>query len=110
MLKVLDPIVDLKDKDDVVLLRVSVSGLKDGKEETYHFEMTTFNDKINHVTAMARSTAYTISAVAQMIGSGAITKKGVYAPENIVPGDLYIYEMEKRGVMIKESVNSTHLV
>lgn len=109
MLKVLDPIVDLRDKDDVVLLRVTVSGQKDGNEESFNFEMTTFNDKINRVTAMARSTAYTISAVAQMIGSGAITKKGVYAPENIVPGDIYIKEMEKRGVIIKESIGSTTL-
>ncbi|MGV3488628.1 MAG: saccharopine dehydrogenase C-terminal domain-containing protein [Tuberibacillus sp.] len=110
MLKVLDPIVDLRDKDDVVLLRVSVSGIKDGQPKTYDFEMITFNDKINHVTAMARSTAFTISAVAQMIGSGAITKRGVFAPENIVPGDLYIKEMEKRGVIIKESEKSSVLV
>jgi lysine 6-dehydrogenase len=110
MLKVLDPIVDLRDKDDVVLLRVTVSGVKDGEDASFNFEMTTFNDKINHVTAMARSTAYTISAVAQMIGSGVITKKGVYAPENIVPGDKYIKEMEKRGVIIKESKGATTLV
>ncbi|MFC7392779.1 saccharopine dehydrogenase family protein [Scopulibacillus cellulosilyticus] len=104
MLKVLDPIVDLKDKDDVVLLRVSVSGTKAGEQCTYSYEMTTFNDKINHVTAMARSTAYTISVAAQMIANGTITKKGVYPPEQIVPGDHYIEEMKKRGVIIKESV------
>lgn len=104
LLKVLDPIVDLGDKDDVVLLRVAVTGTKDGERHTYEYEMTTFNDKVNHVTAMARSTAYTISVVAQMLGSGAISKKGVYPPEKIVPGDLYIDEMKKRGVIIKESV------
>jgi len=102
MLKVLDPILDLGDKDDVVLLRVIVSGVKGGQPQTHIFEMTTYNDKANRVTAMARSTAYTISVVAQMIGSGTISKRGVYAPENIVPGDLYIKEMEKRGVIIKE--------
>ncbi|TCP27029.1 lysine 6-dehydrogenase [Scopulibacillus darangshiensis] len=104
LLKVLDPIVDLGKKDDVVLLRVSVSGIKDGKRRTYEYEMTTFNDKINHVTAMARSTAYTIAVCAQMLGNGAINKKGVYPPEKIVPGDLYIEEMKKRGVIIKETM------
>lgn len=103
MLKVLDPIVDLKDKDDVVLLRVSVSGTKDGQPKTYEYEMITYNDKTNRVTAMARSTAYTISVVAQMIASGVITKRGVYAPETIVPGEVYIQEMAKRGVIIKET-------
>ncbi|WP_077615845.1 saccharopine dehydrogenase family protein [Caenibacillus caldisaponilyticus] len=107
MLKVLDPILDLGDKDDVVLLRVIVSGVKGGQPQTHIFEMTTYNDKANRVTAMARSTAYTISVVAQMIGSGTISKRGVYAPENIVPGDLYIKEMEKRGVIIKERVEQS---
>lgn len=107
MLKVLDPILDLGDKDDVVLLRIIVSGVKGGQPQTHIFEMTTYNDKANRVTAMARSTAYTISVVAQMIGSGTISKRGVYAPENIVPGDLYIKEMEKRGVIIKERVEQS---
>ena len=53
-------------------------------------------------TAMARATANTISIVAQMIGNGTITKRGVHPPENIVPGELYIEEMKKRGVDIIE--------
>lgn len=110
LLKVLDPIVDLRDKDDVVLLRVIVTGLKDGERESRIFEMTTFNDKNHRVTAMARSTAYTISAVAQMIGRGDISEKGVFAPESIVPGDIYIKEMAKRGVNIKEYTESASSV
>jgi len=101
-LKVLDPIVELGDKDDVVLLRVAVSGAKDGKPATHQFEMVTYKDRNTNVTAMARATANTISAVAQMIGSGIIKDKGVYPPEKIVPGDVYIKEMAKRGVTIKE--------
>ncbi|MBM7552226.1 saccharopine dehydrogenase family protein [Thalassobacillus pellis] len=102
-LKVLDPIVDLKDKDDAVLLRVKVTGEKDGLTETFSYEMTTFKDRTNNVTAMARATANTISVVAQMLGNGTITKRGVYPPEQIVPGNNYIAEMAKRGVTIHES-------
>ncbi|HAM80317.1 saccharopine dehydrogenase C-terminal domain-containing protein [Ornithinibacillus bavariensis] len=101
-LKVLDPIVELGEKDDAVLLRVVVSGIKDGSEATYQYEMATFKDRKHQVTAMARATANTISVVAQMIGNGTIDKKGVYPPEQIVPGDVYIQEMAKRGVVIKE--------
>lgn len=107
LLKVLDPIVDLKDKDDAVLLRVKVSGEKDGGPATFDYGMTTFKDRENNVTAMARATANTISVVAQMIGNGTIMKPGVYPPEQIVPGDAYIKEMAKRGVMIGESRNDT---
>ncbi|WP_156291728.1 saccharopine dehydrogenase family protein [Oceanobacillus salinisoli] len=101
-LKVLDPIVELGDKDDVVLLRVIVSGLKDGQPTTFEYEMVTYKDQATQVTAMARATANTISTVAQMIGNGIIKEKGVYPPEKIVPGDTYMKEMAKRGVMIKE--------
>lgn len=105
LLKVLEPIVQLHDKEDVTLLRVIVSGMKAGKPKTYTYEMITFKDKKNNVTAMARCTAYTISVVAQMIANGTIMKKGVLPPEQIVPGDLYIQEMKKRGVSIHEKIS-----
>ncbi|MBR3118017.1 saccharopine dehydrogenase C-terminal domain-containing protein [Oceanobacillus profundus] len=102
-LKVLDPIVELGEKEDAVLLRVIVSGEKNGTEATYAYEMTTYKDRKTHVTAMARATANTISVVAQMIGDGTIAKKGVYPPEQIVPGHTYIEAMKKRGVNITET-------
>jgi lysine 6-dehydrogenase len=110
LLKVLDPIVDLKDKEDAVLLRVIVSGKKDGENETFTYEMITTKDRENNVTAMARATANTISTVAQLIGNGTIRKKGVHPPESIVPGDVYIKEMAKRNVHIQESHKETNKV
>ncbi|WP_042225036.1 saccharopine dehydrogenase family protein [Oceanobacillus manasiensis] len=102
LLKVLKPIVDLKDKKDAVLLRVIVSGEKVGKKTTYQYEMTTFKDDKVNITAMARATANTISVVAQMIGDKTISQTGVYPPEQIVPGEKYMVEMKKRGVLIDE--------
>jgi len=71
--------------------------------------MVTVKDPDTGVTAMARATAYTISAVAQMIGRGLIDKPGAYPPEMIVPGEEYIEEMAKRGVEIKETVHRSAL-
>lgn len=105
LLKVLDPIVDLKDKDDVTLLRVIVTGLQTSKEVSYTYEMICYKDKKENVTAMARATANTISVVAQMIGNGIIKDRGVLPPEKVVPGDKYIDEMKKRGVIITEFKN-----
>ncbi|MGP4073320.1 saccharopine dehydrogenase C-terminal domain-containing protein [Piscibacillus sp. B03] len=109
-LKLIEPIVELKDRDDAVLLRVMVGGTEDGVPVEYKYEMTTFKDRVNNITAMAQATANTISVVAQMIASGTITKRGVYPPERIVPGRAYIDEMGKRGVNIKESRSETALV
>ncbi|WP_033543061.1 saccharopine dehydrogenase family protein [Planococcus sp. CAU13] len=105
--EVLTPITELGDKEDAVVLRVTVTGTKDNEEMTYTYEMVTKKDGRSGVTAMARATAFTISAVAQMIGSGLIGKRGSYPPELIVPGDAYIQEMAKRGVEIKETVKRT---
>lgn len=103
LLKVLDPIVDLKDKDDAVLLRVKVTGKQNARPKTYEYEMITYKDRVTNVTAMARATANTISVAAQMVGNGTITKRGVYPPEQCVPGEVYMKEMAKRGVNILES-------
>lgn len=104
LLKTLDPIVELGDKDDAVLLRVIVSGDKAGQAKTYEYEMQTFKDREKNITAMARVTASTISIVAQLIGKGLIKDKGVYPPEFGVPGEIYIEELAKRGIEIKDTV------
>ncbi|MBO1913250.1 hypothetical protein J4G37_51630, partial [Microvirga sp. 3-52] len=82
----LAPQLRLGDKSDAVLLRVLVSGEKDGLPVTYEYDLVTEKDTTQNVTAMARATANTMSIVAQMIGTGKISKRGVYPPEKIVPG------------------------
>lgn len=106
---VLEPITALGDKQDAVVLRVMVSGVKAGEDISYEYNMATVKDPDTGVTAMARATAYTISVVAQMIGKGIIDKAGAYPPEMVVPGDEYIAEMAKRGVEIKETVHRSAL-
>lgn len=105
--EVLTPITELGDKEDAVVLRITVSGTKDNEDITFTYNMVTKKDRHSGVTAMARATAFTVSVVAQMIGSGLIDKRGSYPPELIVPGDAYISEMAKRGVKIKETVQRT---
>lgn len=102
MREFLTPKLKLGDKSDAVLLRVIVQGAQAKKEVTYEYNLITEKDTSKNITAMARATASTISIVAQMIGKGEITKRGVYPPEKIVPGKLYIEELAKRGVIIEE--------
>ena len=99
----LSPQLQLGKKSDAVLLRVIVSGEKDRAPLTYEYDLVTEKDTTSNITAMARATANTMSIVAQMIGTGAISKRGVYPPEKIVPGKQYIEALKKRGVIIQES-------
>src|SRR5699024_1394472 len=103
LLKVLDPLLELGEAKDAVLVRVIVSGTKDGKETTYTYEMITYKDMERQITAMARATATTISVVAQMIGNKTIVKRGVIPPEQIVPGKQYIEQMKRRDIIVKET-------
>ena len=100
----LSPQLRLGEKSDAVLLRVLVSGKKDGSPITYEYDLLTKKETSENITAMARATANTMSIVAQMIGTGEISKHGVYPPEKIVPGDHYIAELKKRGVVIEEKI------
>ncbi|MCM3709400.1 saccharopine dehydrogenase family protein [Sporosarcina luteola] len=102
----LSPQLRLGDKSDAVLLRVIVSGEAHGIPATYEYNMVTKKDLTVNETAMARATANTISIVAQMIGNGTITKRGVHPPETIIPGAEYIEAMKKRGVVIEETVRT----
>lgn len=102
MREYLTPKLKLGEKSDAVLLRVIVSGQKDQAQKTFTYNLITEKDTTRNVTAMARATASTISIVAQMIGKNLITKRGVYPPEEIIPGNLYIQELKNRGVSIEE--------
>lgn len=102
----LTPQLLLGEKQDAVLLKVIVSGVASGMAATYEYNMTVTKDTEMNETAMALATANTISVVAQMIGNGTITKRGVYPPEAIVPGYLYMEEMDKRGVHIAETIHT----
>lgn len=102
--------LELGTKPDAVLLRVIVAGEKAQQQVTYEYEMVVRKDMTINETAMARATANTISVVAQMIGNGVITNRGVFAPETIVPGDAYIEEMAKRGVVIKETSHKSAMI
>ncbi|MFJ7648755.1 saccharopine dehydrogenase family protein [Lysinibacillus sp. NPDC097279] len=102
--------LELGTKPDAVLLRVIVAGEKAQQQVTYEYEMVVRKDMTVNETAMARATANTISVVAQMIGDGVITERGVFAPETIVPGEPYIKEMAKRGVVIKETSHKSAMI
>ena len=105
----LSPQLRLGEKSDAVLLRVIISGEKDGTQVTYEYDLVAEKDLTVNETAMARATANTISIVAQMIGNGIITRRGAYPPEKIILANEYIAEMKKRGVIIEETIETNEV-
>lgn len=97
---------------DVVPMLVEVSGLKNGENVTYTYHMLDHFDKKRKVTALARTTAYTTSVVAQLVASKMIKEKGVIPPEKLGMNET-IYKkfmdlMKKRRIVVRESKKIRH--
>jgi lysine 6-dehydrogenase len=87
---------------DLVALRVFAEGTKAGKPKKIGWELVDYYDEENGISAMERSTGYSLSITAQMQARGEIGKSGVFTPDEAMPPQKYIDELAKRGVMIRE--------
>jgi lysine 6-dehydrogenase len=88
---------------DLVALRVEVRGIKGGKAAGTRWQLVDKYDEQRHVSAMMRTTGYSLAITGIMQVDGRIAKPGVYVPDECVPAAPYIAELAKRGVMIVES-------
>ena len=87
---------------DLVALKVEVTGRKDGKPHTVTFQLLDYYDEEHHISAMMRTTGYSLSITGQMQGDGRVTVKGVHTPDEAMPFQGYVDELRKRGVDIQE--------
>jgi lysine 6-dehydrogenase len=91
------------DGKDLVALRVVVSGTKGGKPKTLTWELIDRYDDQHHVSAMMRTTGYSLSITGMMQVRGQVKPPGVHTPDECVPAERYIAELAKRGVEIRQS-------
>jgi lysine 6-dehydrogenase len=68
------------------------------------FTLVDHYDPKTDMSAMMRTTAFPASIVLQMLASGAIAKRGAVLQERDVPADLFLDEMEKRGIKIQYAI------
>ena len=88
---------------DLVALRVVVSGKKSGSAATKTFELVDRYDEAHDISAMMRTTGYSLSITGLMQARRQVGPPGVYTPDECIPAATYIVELRKRGVDIKES-------
>ena len=87
---------------DLVALRVVVSGKKAGKSATKTFQLVDRYDEAHHVSAMMRTTGYSLSITGLMQVRGQVKPSGVHTPDECMPAEAYIAELRKRGIDLKE--------
>ena len=90
---------------DLVALRVVVTGTTGGKPITHTFELVDRYDAAHGVSAMMRTTGYSLSITGQLQAEGAVTPAGVHTPDECMPGERYIVELAKRGIAITQTVS-----
>jgi saccharopine dehydrogenase-like NADP-dependent oxidoreductase len=92
---------------DIVVLKVEVVGVENGKKTSYSYHLLDNYDKKQGITAMARTTAYPASIVAQLMLKKAVKEKGVVPPEKIGMDKKLFSQfsdgLKKRGIKVSET-------
>lgn len=91
---------------DLVAMKIEVSGVKNDKHVRYIYHMLDHYDETQGITAMARTTAYPASIIAQLMLRKAVKEKGVVPLEKLGMSEeffsAFLNELENRGVKIAE--------
>jgi len=87
---------------DLVALQVRVTGRKDGAAKGVTFRLIDRYDCEHGISAMMRTTGYSLSITGQMQADGRVALKGVHTPDEAMPFRPYVEELAKRGVRIEE--------
>jgi lysine 6-dehydrogenase len=88
---------------DLLALRVTVTGTKGGKPAKRQFDLIDRYDEAHGISAMMRTTGFSLSITGQMQVRGEVQPPGVWTPDECMPAERYIAELRKRGMDVKES-------
>ena len=88
---------------DMVALRVVVEGRKNGDVKKITYDLIDRFDQKNGISAMERTTGYSLSITGQLQADRKV-KSGVFTPDQAISADLYIQELGKRGIEIRQTV------
>ena len=87
---------------DLVALQVQVTGARQGKATSVTFRLLDYYDAKHGISAMMRTTGYSLAITGQMQVDGRVTAKGVHTPDEAIPFRDYVSELGKRGIRIEE--------
>lgn len=101
--KILAPKMIGASDEDITVLRVEVSGMKEGKPTKHIWEMVDLYDHERRITSMAKTTAIPAAITAKWIATKIITETGVVPIESLIIRERFqpfIEELNRLGVNI----------
>ena len=88
---------------DMVVARVEVAGEKGGQPARIRYEIIDYHDPATGITAMARTTGFSLSITALMQARGQVTAPGVGTPDEVIRPELFVEELVRRGIRVVRS-------
>ena len=61
-----------------------------------------YYDEVHGISAMMRTTGYSLAITGLMQADGRVTRTGVHTPDEAVPFEAYVAELAKRRVEIRQ--------
>ncbi|MFN8575011.1 MAG: saccharopine dehydrogenase C-terminal domain-containing protein [Gemmatimonadaceae bacterium] len=99
---VMGPRLTKKKSPDLVALRVTVTGTKAGAPKSVGWQLVDYADEARGISAMMRTTGYSLAITGLMQVRGQVRTKGVCTPDETMPGAEYIAELRQRGISLKD--------
>lgn len=88
---------------DLVLVRVTVTGVQNGKMTRRIFDIVDRMDESNKLSSMMRMTAFPASIISQMMVKGETNERGAIPQELAINSTRFISELSRRGIELHES-------
>lgn len=96
----IEPHLNLQEPD-LVALRVVAEGDLDGSETTITFDVLDRMDQESGITAMERTTGFTLAIVGLFLGRGIIDQQGAGPSYRLIPYGPYVEELAARGIEVR---------
>jgi lysine 6-dehydrogenase len=88
--------------NDLVIVLIEIKGIIDSRNLIEQWKIIDCHDTKTGFSSMARTTAYPISILGQMILSNSITNRGVIEGETVGSTDDFIEELKKRNIILSK--------
>jgi len=103
--KLLEPQLQYNDSEkDLCVMVNKVEGVRKGKQQILTCSLLIERDLTTGLMAMSMGVAYPACIVAEMIVKGEITKKGVLSTAIDVPCDVFMDQLNTRGIRVTETI------
>jgi len=102
--------LDMPEVEDLLAMKIEVEGIRKGQKTCYSYLLLDYYDEKKNVTAMGRTTAYTASAVIELLAKDEIKERGIIPPEELgMDQKLFekiMIELGKDGITINEAAKN----